>query len=156
MRYISMTGKQILRLKPRDRQFISDQIADIMSAVGRPSHDIVFDKDDLTILCFDERTLAGFIHILPESFFYEGELGAKYSREMFVDFIAVSPQYQQRHIATDLYMRSIDVLRQHQAESLKAVLLNEYSRRAFEKTAAAHDLELTRNDSCCVETIVMK
>lgn len=111
---------------------------------------------DLTILCFDRHKLAGFIHILPEANFYEGTIRQAHANEMYVDYIAVAPQYQKQHIATNLYMLSVLELEKQNAESLKAVLVDEYSRRAFEKTAETRQKSITKVDSCCTETIHIK
>ena len=153
MRYVTLTDEQRRGLNYSDKQHISHQIRLVMQAIGKPNTEIEFMTGDLTILCFDRHKLAGFIHILPEANFYEGTIRQAHANEMYVDYIAVAPQYQKQHIATNLYMLSVLELEKQNAESLKAVLVDEYSRRAFEKTAETRQKSLTKVDSCCTETI---
>ena len=132
---------------------MKEQIDKVMQAVGKPQFDIKFMTGDLTILCLDKRKVAGFIHILPEDSFYEGVERKERSDGMYVDYIAVAPQYQHKHIASNLYMLAVMELEKQKAETLSAVLLDEYSRRAFEKTAEKRNLEITKSNVCCTETM---
>lgn len=156
MKYVTLTDDQRRGLNFSDKQHIQNQIRLVMQSIGKPNTEIEFMTGDLTILCFDKRKLAGFIHILPEASFYQGTTRHDHANDMFVDYIAVAPQYQKQHIATRLYMLSVLELEKQNADTLKAVLIDEYSRRAFEKTAQTRQKELTKIDCCCTETIQIR
>ena len=153
MRYETYTDKQRRAMCWEDKKYINSQIAKIMEAIGKPDFDIKFMTGDLTVLCFDKRKVVGFIHILPEASFYEGTERKEKSSAMYVDYIAVAPLYQNKHIASNLYLLAVMELEKQKAETLSAVLLDEYSRKAFEKTAETRNLGLTKSSVFCTETI---
>lgn len=153
MKYVSYTDKERRALPYQDKQLMKRQIERLMRDIGKPKLDIEFFTGDLTVLCYNKNHLAGFIHILPEDSFYEGTERKEKSEGMYVDYIAVAPPYQHQHIATNLYLLSVLRLQEMEVETLSAVLLDEYSRRAFEKTAETRNLELTSTQVNCTETI---
>lgn len=153
MRYVSYTDAERRALRWEEKRNINRQIDRLMQEIGKPQLDIAFMTGDLTVLCYDKHRLAGFIHILPEDSFYEGTTRKEKTEGMYVDYIAVAPQYQRQHIATNLYLLSVLELQKMEAETLTAVLLDEYSRRAFEKTAETRNLDLTKTKVNCTETI---
>ncbi len=153
MQYVTYTDRERRALCWQDKQHLNRQISRLMQDIDKPDLEIKFMTGDFTALCYDKHRLAGFIHVLPEASFYEGPTRKDHSHEMYVDYIAVAPQYQNKHIATNLYLLAVLQLQKMEVESLSAVLLNEYSRRAFENTAKTRNLELTQTCINCTETM---
>jgi len=151
MKYVVYREKNFKTLRFVEKVQIKNQIADVLQSINKPDLKIEFLPNHLTVLCYDDDVLAGFIHVLPNH--DENEASKSTPVNLYVDYIAVAPNYQHQHIASNLYTRAVLELEKQKAETLSAVLLDKYSRRAFENTAKAQNLKIAKEEESCTQII---
>ena len=130
-----------------------EQIKNVMKSISYDFKEIERCKNDIVITCQNDKTIVGFIHLVPSDYYNEASQNRFSIKKMYVDYIAVDPTYQGFGIATNLYKMAInDLAKNGVTKELSAVLLDEYSRRAFTKTAKMFNLKM--NDETLDGSIV--
>lgn len=123
------------------------QIKDVLKSISYDFKDIERCQNDIVIVCQNSKSaVVGFIHLLPKDYNNIASQNRFSNSKMYVDYIAVNPNYQGYGIATKLYALAIcNLLECKQVVELTAILFDEYSRRAFEKTVKRFNLKTSEN-----------
>ena len=131
------------KMDSSSKNSFDEQIENVMKSISYDFKEIERCKNDIVIACQNGKIIVGFIHLVPFDYYNEASKNRYSTKKMYVDYIAVDPSYQGFGIATNLYKIAInDLVKSGETKELSAVLLDEYSRKAFVKTAKMFNLKM--------------
>lgn len=136
-----ITSSKDLKLLPKNT------LKNILSNVQQihNSNNIIF-KDfspadnDIIVFCICDNAVVGYIQVVPEFDFEQVK-----PLDYFVDFICIHNAFKNKGIANNLYLRAFLILRKIKANKVSAILIDEYSKQAFDTVSNYLNLEIKHN-----------
>lgn len=145
LNYYEMRYVDYRALDNSAKQKLDGDVQGILKLISYDNKQIERCPNDILFTCQNDSNVVGFAHIVPQNFNCEYLENRFDTQKMYVDYIAVNPQYQGQGIATNLYKLCAKALKKIGAKELNAVLFDEYSRRAFCKVMKKCGGQLTEN-----------
>lgn len=138
--FIKLNQKDYERLTKTQKENFSNQIKNIHSSIGLMKKDITHVKNEIIFICYDEKNIVGYIHLVPCST-YDMTITKNYFSKYYIDYVAISKNHQNKGLASCLYDLSISYLMKSNVKEVSAILQNEYSQKACLNVAKKNKLK---------------